>query len=156
MDTQGAANPPNTLVPPPQGSSIKPAHTVRTMRELNIYEEELDHVSLLNSLSAWCFSAASGSALFAIGLITNASMQEDVSQRAWGVLFVGVPIGVLLSAGFLVAAFWALKAKGSRVSAMKRQAVDIEPQVPSAIDALATQAQQSTPDMAEPPPQPAS
>ncbi len=156
MDTQNPVGTDDALSPSVQGSSIQPVYTVRHMRQLNIFEEELDHVSLLNSLSAWCFSAASGSALFAIGLLTNAAMQENVSQRAWGVLFVGVPIGVLGSVGFLLAACRALKTKGSRVGDMKLKAVNVVVG-PSGADATPpAQSPQSTPDtvVSPPPPEP--
>ena len=130
-DTTGSLSPPA----PVQGSRIEHGHTVRRMRELVIYEKELDDVGLLNTLSWTCFSAASGCFLFAIGLITSAVIQGfgSLPVEAIVLLKLGIPIGLVLSAGFAFAGYFLARRKHSTLSAMKQQAEDIEQIAPSPI-----------------------
>src|SRR3977135_2572938 len=85
-----------------QSSRIERRPTVRRLKEVLVFEPELHHISLLNSLTAAYASASSASLAFAVGLITTALMQDKLSDRAQGVLWVGVPGGLLLTVCFAV------------------------------------------------------
>jgi len=98
------------------------------MRELIVYEKELDDISLLNSLSAWCFTAASGSIFFVIGLIVDALMQSPISDMGKGAIWIAVPIGAVLGIGFIASGTWAWLKKRSNIEEIKSQAVEIEQQ----------------------------
>jgi hypothetical protein len=126
-------SPQNSLAPSDQGSRIEGRATVRKLRELVVYPHEIDHVSLLNSLTASFASAASASLAFVIGLVTNALMQDRVSERAQGMLWVGVPAGLLLTLVFTIAAVWALRTRMSASDELKNQAVDIEQDLPAPV-----------------------
>ena len=132
---QNAPEPRDSLAPPDQTSRIESRATVRTLRQLVIYEPEIDHLSLLNSLTAFFASAASASFFFVIGLATNALMQDNMSERAQGALWVGVPVGLLLTIGFAAAALWALHSRDSASDALKTQAKDIQQELPPPIPA---------------------
>lgn len=132
MAVEESPGTPAALSPfPDQRSRIERRPTVRKLREFVVFEPELDHVSLLNSLTAAFFSAASASLAFPIGLITTALMQDTISERAQGMLWIGVPGGLLLALGFAIAACWALKTKGSASGQLKSQAIDIEQAAPA-------------------------
>ena len=105
---------------------------VRITRELTIYEIDLDDVSVLNTQSTVCFSVASASALFAVGLITTAVMQVQLTDNAWGMLWFGVPAGFILSAVSTAVGFWIRRTTASRLTQMKASTV---PQPRSAIGA---------------------
>ena len=114
------------LAPVQLGSRIDHAPTVRKIRVLLIYEQELDQVGLLNSLASWLFSAASGCFLFVGGLRTNAAMQDKLSQKGVALLQFGVPARVVIGIGFSLAGVWAWRSKRSRLEEIKSQAVDID------------------------------
>jgi hypothetical protein len=114
-----------------QSSRIVPGHTVRKMRELLIYEQELDHVGLLNSLASGFFSAASGCFLFVIGLVTNAVMQDKLSEKGVALLQFGIPLGIVLGVGFTMAGGWSWVTKRTMISELKKQAIGIDQPIQS-------------------------
>lgn len=113
---------------PVQGSRIESGHTVRKMREFVIFEQELDQIGLLNTLSSATFSAASGLFLFVIGLIANAVIQgwSSLPVDAIVLLKLGVPAGVILGLILAVVGYILWRRKGSILATIKEQAVDIE------------------------------
>ena len=122
-----------SLLPVPDQSRIDRRPTVRKLKEILVYEPELDHVSLLNSLTAFFSSAASASLAFIVGLATTAAMQDPLSEKAKGMLWIGIPGGIILTAGFTVAAVWALCTKGSETNKLKQGAVDIPQAYPAPV-----------------------
>lgn len=152
MATQ--TNPPDqsfSVSPQPsqQSSRIEHAHTVRKMRELLIYEQELDHVGLLNSLASGFFSAASGCILFVIGLVTNAAMQDKLSEKGVALLQFGIPLGIVLGFAFTGAGLWAWATKRTKLSELKKQAIDIDQTVQSPMPPAAQSAIPSISDTSE-------
>jgi hypothetical protein len=95
------------------------------MRELLIYEQELDDVALLNTLVTFFSSAASAISFLVLGIVANALMQDKISDKAAGMLWFAIPAGVVLTVLFAGAALVSWKLKGSRVATMKQAAVDI-------------------------------
>lgn len=96
------------------------------MRELLIYERELDEVGLLNTLATGFISAASASFLFAVGLVTNWLMQGTIDAKGTALLQFGGIAGTVLALGFLGAGIWLWRKRGSRISEIKTQAINVE------------------------------
>ncbi len=96
------------------------------MRELLVYDHELEDVGMLSTLATGFFSAASGCLFFVIGLITTALMQDKLGDKAIATLQLGIPVGIILMLAFTSAGIWAKKNRSSRVETMKQQAIDIE------------------------------
>jgi hypothetical protein len=110
-------------------SVLQPQHTMRQMREFVLNESELHQISLMNSLASAFFSASSASFLFAVGLGTSALIQGSLTEKGIVLLWLGLPIGFLLSLGFALAGFWATKQRSSILDKIQKQSLDIQ-QIP--------------------------
>lgn len=133
-------------------SAIRPVHTVRRMRQLTVYEEEIDDVALLNNLASWFFSAASGCFLFSVGLVITWLMQGTLSEKGTGLLQFGAPAGAIFAIGFAIAGVWAARTKASRIRDIKAEAVEI-PQTPQRLMPVQASTPPSTSGMVDSQPQ---
>ena len=121
---------------PPQASRIVALPTVRRMRELLVYERELEEVGRLNILTSAFFSAASGCFLFAVGLVVNWLMEGKIDAKGTALLQFGGIAGTLFAIGFTGAGYWAWKTRGTLLDEMKKGAIDVsqsaQPPMPAA------------------------
>ncbi len=99
------------------------------MREFVVNEAELYQISLLHTLASGFFSAASASALFAIGLVTSAIIQGSLTEKGTVLLQLGVPFGGILTLAFAGAGWWATHKRSSILKDIKEGAVEIQ-QIP--------------------------
>lgn len=115
------------------------------MRQYVVTEAELNDISLLNTVVNWCFSAATGSLLFAVGLVVNACFQGTLTEKGIALLYFGAPAGGILALFFAIMGVLALQKKRSVLGELKRQSLDID-QTSLVTSPNLTQPTPSTPD----------
>lgn len=122
------------------GSAINPVYTVRPVKQVVVYETELDHIGMLNTLASSLFSAASAFFLFAVGLVTSWLIQGKLTDKGAALLQFGAPVGALLGIALLVLGVWTSKTRNSTVQDLKNSAVEVTPQRLGTQQAMQTQA----------------
>ncbi|MBB6013502.1 hypothetical protein HNR59_002891 [Aquamicrobium lusatiense] len=118
---------------PISGSIVVNDYVQRSVKVLAIHEHEVEHISFMNGLSAFCFSTMSAFASFAAATWVSASLQSTITPATQilttvigpGALILGVIVGIL---GFLV-----LRRRGSTLKTIKGQTITVvDPSTPSA------------------------
>ncbi len=130
MAAQSGAPKPSSL---PSGlsqnfSSLSHKHTRRELKDFVLTEAELSQIGLLNTLSSWFFSVASGAFLYALGLYTSAEIQGVLSERANAFAQYGESewTGGILAVAFFLAGLWAWNKRRSTLSAITKEAVEVD------------------------------
>ncbi|MEN6559273.1 MAG: hypothetical protein ABFD52_00675 [Acidobacteriota bacterium] len=103
------------------GALIKVGQSRRTVKCFGVTEEELDHLSLLNTLSTIFFSLASGSLFFSISLLLELFKRTTQDPATRELVFTVSPFTGVVGLAFLGIAIYTLKKRGSAVTRIKEQ-----------------------------------
>ena len=78
------------------------------MRQYVLTDAELFDISLLNTITNYCFSAASGTLLFVVGLATSAIIEGKLTEKGIALLQLGIPVGLVLVIVFVTRLVWSI------------------------------------------------
>lgn len=99
----------------PRGSIVNQVYVDRAMTAYVLHENEMQAISLMNSLSSLFFSA--GSFLFssAVAIFVSGMFQENMPEIARFSVYYGAPVLTMLSTCCFAAGLWALMKRRSIV-----------------------------------------
>lgn len=105
----------------PRGSIVKQVYVDRAMTAYILHENEMQAISLMNSLSSLFFAA--GSFLFssAMAILVSGVFQENLPDIARFSVYYGAPVLTLLSGCCFAAGTWALLKRRSIVRKIKTE-----------------------------------
>jgi hypothetical protein len=111
----------NAIANGPRGSIVKQVYVDRAMTAYVLHENEMQAISLMNSLSSLFFAA--GSFLFssAMAILVSGLFQEDLPDIARFFVYYGAPVLTMLSGCCFAAGTWALLKRRSIVRKIKTE-----------------------------------
>ena len=103
------------------GALIKVGQSRRTVKCYGVTEDELDHLSLLNTLSTIFFSLASGCLFFSINLILELFKRTTQDPATRELVFTVSPVTGVVGLVFLCTAIYTLVKRGSTITRIKEE-----------------------------------
>jgi len=120
--SKGEESRPPKIIDESEGRAlIKIGQSRRTVKCFGVTEEELDHLSFLNTLSTIFFSLASGVLLFSFSLILELFKRTTQDPATRELVFTVSPITGVLGLAFLGIAIYTLIKRGSAVKRIKEE-----------------------------------
>ncbi len=108
------------------GSIVVNSYVQRKVTVFAIHEHEVASISLLNTLSSFCFSAMAACFSFAVATWVNVAFQSTMTPEANIIAYFISPFAAVLGVGLAITGFCLLRSRGSTMSTIKSQSVSAQ------------------------------